>query len=775
MFTHYFKIAFRNLLKYRQQSIVSIIGLAMGFTCFALATLWIRYEMSYDDFHAGAEQIYLVRNESVLSSDGLSPVTPYPLAAYLEETFPEIEHACNTIAYQTDFEYKGITHKCSKIIADSASMKIFPIHLLSGNTNFLIPDSKEIAITEELAVKLFGKESPLGKNLTIYDEEAPICAVVQSWGSHTNLPFGIVTANQPMPIWMASAWFTFIKTREGTDMRAFSQKLYEHSIEKEDVTLDHFVLTPITRMRYDHPLNKATVQFNHILLFALSGGLVILCSLFNYLTLFVSRIRMRSKEIALRKVCGSSDKHLMGLLSVEYVMTLLVAIFLGMLLIELVLPVFRELSGIKAGNSGIYLETIGYSLVVALLSFLVSLYPICYFRRQSLNSAMKETNSGNGKEYFQRLFLVFQFIISIGFIFCTIVMIKQIHHLSHTDRIVERKGRASLLFNNQSSEDALREELRQIPMITEILPGRHDAFIPMTGSTQITVKEWDEKPASAKDITLEIVASGEQICNYYNLSLLRGTMLKDDDSKNNVMLNETAARQFGWKEAIGKSFMKADSTQLKVVGIIRDFCKEPPTVPVKPIVFTVQALYHSVSAGSVLLFQFREGQWQKCKQRIEALIKSKHPEISFYNLASAEEEFETYLQSENALLKLLDFVSLVCIVISIFGIFSLVTLHCEQRRKEIAIRKVSGATASSIIRMFFKEYILLLCLAAVIAFPVGYLIMKSWLQNYVIQTSISFWIYPLLFISLLAIITGCIYWRIWKAAASNPAEVIKSE
>lgn len=773
MLAHYFKIAFRNLQKYRQQSIVSIIGLAMGFTCFALATLWIRYEMSYDKFHDEVERIYLVRNENEMSSDGLSPITPYPLAAYLEETFPEVEHACNTIAYQTDFEYKGRTHKCGKIIADSASMKIFPIRLLSGNTNFLIPDSKEIAITEELAAMLFGKENPLGKSLTIYDKEAPICAVVQSWGSHTNMPFGIVTANQPMPFWMASAWFTFIKTREGTDMHAFSQKLYKHSIEKEDVTLDHFVLTPITRMRYDHPLNKVTVQFNHILLFALSGGLVILCSLFNYLTLFVSRIRMRSKEMALRKMCGSSDKHLMGLLSVEYVMTLLVAIFLGMLLIELVLPVFRELSGVEAGSNRIYLETIGYSLAVAFLSFLVSLIPIYYFRHQSLNSAMKRTDQGKG--YFQRLFLVFQFIISIGFIFCTIVMIKQIHHLSHTDRIVERKGRASLFFSNQSSEDALREELKQIPMITEILPGRHEAFIPMTGSSQLTVKEWNEKPASAKDITLEMVASGEQICNYYNLSLLRGTMLKDDDPKNNVMLNETAARQFGWKEAIGKSFMKADSTQLKVIGIIRDFCKEPPTVPVKPIVFTVQALYHSVSASSVLLFQFREGQWQECKQRIEALIKSKHPEISFYNLASAEEEFETYLQSENALLKLLDFVSIVCIVISVFGIFSLVTLHCEQRRKEIAIRKVNGATANSIIRMFFKEYILLLCLAAVIAFPVSYLIMKSWLQNYVIQTSISFWIYPLLFITLLSIITTCIYWRIWKAANSNPAEVIKSE
>ena len=451
------------------------------------------------------------------------------------------------------------------------------------------------------------------------------------------------------------------------------------------------------------------------------------------------------------------------------------AIFIGMLLIELILPTFRELSEIKTTTNGIYQEAIGYSLFVALLSFLISLLPIHYFRRQSLNAAIKGTEKGKGKNYFQKFFLVLQFIISIGFIFCTLVMIKQIHYLSHTDRIVERVGRASITFSAKSSEASLREELKQIPMITEVLSGNHNSFIPRNGASYIPVKEWDDKPASADEVLLETIASGEGICNYYNLKLLKGTMLSDDDRKEKVMINETAARLFGWADPIGKSFLKSDSTRAQIIGVIRDFCKDSPTIPVKPVVFTVQELFWSINSSGNLLFIFREGQWQECKRRIEALIKEKHPEFTFYGLNNTEEEFNKFLQSENALIKLLDFVSIVCILISVFGIFSLVTLNCEQRRKEIAIRKVNGASVGIIVRMFFKEYLLLLCMAAAIALPVSYLIMKAWLENYVIQTTIPFWIYLILFISLVMITVTCIYWRIWKAASKNPAEVIKFE
>ena len=227
-------------------------------------------------------------------------------------------------------------------------------------------------------------------------------------------------------------------------------------------------------------------------------------------------------------------------------------------------------------------------------------------------------------------------------------------------------------------------------------------------------------------------------------------MLKENSAKNKAMINETAARQFGWDNAIGKTFQFNDSTRMEGVGIICDFCKESPTVPIKPMIFTTPEWYTSFSNGCVILFDFQEGQWKECKMRIEALLKEKHTEIVIHSLFNAEEVFDEYLQS-------------------------LVTLNCEQRRKEIAIRKVNGASVGTIVRMFFKEYLLLLCVAAAIALPVSYLIMKAWLENYVIQTTIPFWIYLILFISLVMITVTCIYWRIWKAASKNPAEVIKFE
>lgn len=775
MLKHYFKIATRNLLKYKLQSVMSIVGLAVGFTCFALATIWIRYERNYDTFHDGADRIFLVRNESYMDNSGLSTVTPYPLAAYLQETFPEIEYACNTSSYKIEINYNNVAYPTTRIAADSAFQKIFPTRVISGNTNFQILDSKEIAITEEMAVKIFGKEDPLGKKLTISGKEHPICAVVESWNKHSNMPFDIVEANYRFPHWNASGWETYIKLSETTDSKAFMKKIYTHAINKDHITITNFVLTPLTKLRYDHPLREGIVKYNHIILFAVAGGLVILCAFFNYLTLFVSRIRMRGKEIALRKVCGSSDKHLMSLFAVEYLLTLTLAIFIGMLLIEIVLPAFKELSEIQSASSGIYIETITYSGMVACLSFLFSLFPIHYFRRQSLNATMKGSEKGNGKDYFQKLFIVFQLIISIGIIFCTFVMIKQIHHLNHSDRIVERKGKGTLTIYNSASEASVREEMKQIPVITGVLPGKHNAFIPSTDTYFCTIKEWDDKPATSQEIQMQKVASGETICSYYRLKLLEGVMLKENDTKNKAMINETAARMFGWDDPIGKSFQYDDSTRMVIVGVIRDFCKEPPTASIKPMLFTTPEWYISFSNGNVILFDFREGQWKECKMRIEALLKEKHPEIVIHTLFSAEEEFDKYLQSERALIKLLDFISVVCIIISIFGILSLVTLNCERRRKEIAIRKVNGATIQTIIGMFFKEYMSLLFLAALIALPTGYLIMKAWLENYVIQTKISAWIYLLLLICLILIITLCISWKIWKAASKNPAEVIKSE
>ncbi len=181
-------------------------------------------------------------------------------------------------------------------------------------------------------------------------------------------------------------------------MRAFKKKLYEHKIKKDRDSLSHFVLTSITAMRYDHPEEEPTIKFEHILLFALAGGLVILCALFNYLTLFVNRIRIRSKEIGLRKVCGSSDGNLFVLFASEYLLTLSISLLAGIALIEIILPVFQELSNVKTDSFSLYLETFVYFGFITLLAFLFSLFPIYYFRKRSLQKALKGSSDGKGKE-----------------------------------------------------------------------------------------------------------------------------------------------------------------------------------------------------------------------------------------------------------------------------------------------------------------------------------------------------------------------------------------
>ena len=234
-----------------------------------------------------------------------------------------------------------------------------------------------------------------------------------------------------------------------------------------------------------------------------------------------------------------------------------------------------------------------------------------------------------------------------------------------------------------------------------------------------------------------------------------------------MIINETAALQMNMNDPIGKGFQKK-----VITGIVKDFYIAPPTIPAKPMMFTLE---DGSSVSSDIIFQYQNCDWSSCKKRIEQLIKQMNPNIIHYNIISMEEEYEKFLKSENALLMMLDFVTLVCVLISLFGVFSLVTLDCEKRRKEIAIRKVNGAETNHIVKTFLLKYMFLLVIASVIAFPIGYLIMKPWIEGYVLQTSIDFWIYPAIWLALALLIITCTGLRIWKAANQNPAEVVKSE
>lgn len=772
MIAHYFKLAFRNILKYKVQSIISTLGLAVGFTCFALANLWIHYEMTYDADHEGADQMYILYKENVFGVNGYSTFIPYPASTLLKNKFPEVEATCAYTRWgmATNLKADGQPAvEVNEMQADSCFMNMFPISILSGSMDFMYSDDK-IALTEDVAMRLFGSTDILGKEVKNYnDDTKTICAILSNL-NHSSLSFGCWGQGEYFRRWQNDwsngSFEIIVKLRKGTDPVAFQKKLAELDIKADPRdprgVFENIQLMPLSKYHYSSINRAKSIKFYYLILFSVAGGLVILCSLFNYLSLFITRMRMRSREIDLRKVCGSSIGGVFMLLFIEYLYIILLSGLVGMALVETALPAFKEMSGVS-GN--IYGESLLYFAGILLLSLLL-LVP--FVIRRSHNT------TGN-RNMLRKVSLAFQLAIGVLVTFCMIVMMKQIYYLTNTDLGWERKGIASInLLYPDKDFDAIVDKIKQFSCTREVVSG-HCCLLPKSSGFSQNFDNWDGKEDGTKSVDMLCLWKCENIVSFYGLKLLEGEIIKATET-DKIMINESAAKALGMSEPIGKKLYQKNKAYT-IVGLIKDFHITAPTEPVQPYTLVAEDILKnagfSLGKGQIII-KFHDGKWKELKNQIDSIFTHEYPEVR-YKLYNTEEEYAGYLKSEDVLIKLLSFVAVICVLIAAFGIFSLVTLSCEQRRKEIAVRKVNGATIKDVLLMFVKEYMLLLLVAATIAFPVGYILMKRWLESYVEQTVINAWIYLTIFVCIAIVIFACIGWRVWQAARQNPAEVIKSE
>jgi hypothetical protein len=792
MFKHYIKVAFRNLWKYKSQTLTSVIGLAVGFTCFALATLWIRYEMTFDSFHKNASHLYRVsiEDKSGYFVNGLSSEISSPLSLYLKNTFPEIKNATKILSkwMTSAFTIDSVVHKVSIIHADASFLDIFDIKVIEGDRDFMIPESQKIAITQKKARQLFGNESPVGK---IFDDQYTIGAVISGFSKHSNYPFDFLLINNRYLFHLNGD--IIVELGRGFDTESFRKKLYEHKatyeytipfdppqVDRENI--EHITLMPLTSIHYKDPYMLRTVQFQHIIIFAMAGSLLILCTLLNYLALFISRFRIRQRELALRIVCGASNRSLFALLSVEFIICLTVALVFSECLIHISLPYFRVLTETKiehstfhinTGSFSIHLESLIYiavTILVSLLTFLITLY---IFRRKSLNVAVR----GGNKKIFRKVSIIAQLTISIVFTFCTIIILKQIYYLHNTDLGFAYKGRGYVCLVDPAVDvNVLNDHIKQIPEITETVAG----FGQLTGLRNMSQEtfEWEIRPGSVEHASIDInrMYVSEQFAKFYELKLVAGEMLNESDTKEYVLINESAAKIFGWDNPVGKTL--DSKTRYVVKGVIKNICHNSPVVPVEPTICEWKRgrlnLDNMAYYAAPVLFKYSEGTWKTCREKIEKIIADKYPDIlDMYTICNEEKEYDKFLKSENALLKILTLISLVCVTVCIFGFVSIVSLTCEERRKEIAIRKVNGATVKDILDIFLKEYLILLGIGALLAFPIGYLIMKRWLEQYILQTEINAWIYVSILLALIMIIVLCIGKKVYRTSRENPVNSLK--
>ncbi len=360
MTTHYLKIAFRNLIKYKTQSVISMLGLAVGFACFALSAYWIHYEMTYDAFHQDAGRMYAVRVNNSFEKGKLTHRIPHPLGQYLKSHYPEIEEYSVFNIRLCKLKDNDKWLEVNMASSDSTFMQMMNIKVLDGNTNFMLRESQEVAITQEMATQLFGKENPLGKEIELDRKKKKICAVVSDWSKHSSFHYAFIGDTNYGRGWDFHLFNAIVKLKKNTDVKALTHKMNQNfpdEMKKNiygETGITTFFLTPLTSLHYDKDFphqNDVIVKFNHIVYFSVVGILIIICAFVNFLTLFVNRIRSRQKEMALRKVNGAPNCSIIALLLTEYAMILVSSILIGMLLIEILLPAFINYAGRYNGKA----------------------------------------------------------------------------------------------------------------------------------------------------------------------------------------------------------------------------------------------------------------------------------------------------------------------------------------------------------------------------------------------------------------------------------------
>ena len=783
-------LAWQQLTKYRLQSVVSIVSLAIGFACFALASMWIKYETTYDAFHKDADRMYcLVNNEGAwtISNQYCDSVVKYC-------------HEVEAVTAFTNRYYWDLRQNDSLLAnivctyCDSSFLEMFNIRILAGTDGFL-HNNREMAINRLTAERLWPGKDPLGQEFTLDGGTEgsivpyTVTAVVDGWDEHSCLHFDLLRNNtskknhnpfKGYDIPYSPSFEHVLRLSPHADVDDINARLdsldFFGNRKKEPSQANTLKLMPIDQLRYTQYQNAMSVKLNYIYLFALASSLLILCGLLNYLTMFINRLFIRQREIALRTVFGATKRNLILQFLIEYGLVLFIALLLGIFVIDAVREPFCQMAKLPKDIEFVYREGSIYMLWVGGVSLLISLPVIGFFRRQALHNSIQSKVGLFSYSNFRKLSVCLQMCISILFIFCTVVFQKQIHALRYNDFGFERNN-IGLIQTYDLTEDEIESfasYLRQQPEVVKLIR-RKDALFPNSRGEMIAVGGAygpNRDKILKETVSLQYFIDKEYaLPEFYGLKLLKGRFLGEEDDPMAIVVNETTVKKFNWDDPIGQQIEFSSDEILHVVGVVKDFCNMGPLTPPHPTFICKEVSWNqSYNPGTMLIFKYQGEDWKTLKNKYEEYVK-RYEGGDFY-FEDAEEYFDTFLESELNLQKLLNIITSVCILIALFGVWSMIMLTCEQRRKEIAIRKVFGATVKDILDMFFLEYMTLQAVAAVVAFPIGYACMKPWLEQYAVQTEISWWIYVGIFLLVALLVALCIGWRVWKTATARPADEI---
>ena len=792
MLIRYLKIAYRNLYKYKTQSLTGILGLAFGLACFVPALYWMLYETSYDRFYPDSEQIY--RIYSVEKQSGkVNEQVPGILGKELLGQFSTIEASVDFVTSDLDYSAEKIPYiLLNTLCVDSAFFQVFPQKTVGGDIRQALQLAGNMVLTETVALRLFGTvEKAIGQtlenSLSRIFGPCTVTAVIKDPPSNTNLPFDVILnfpALQDASLIMPEAeqWkylnnIMYVKLHPHANVKEFAAQLSDFTTRINTNPNIELKTLPISNVR--HQLNRDlpfTLSFIRLLVAA--GILLLFCALFNFLNLYLNLFRLRIHEFHQRMVHGAKSSQLILQMMFELTCAVLLALLLGCFFIFLTRPVFSELLDIFMPMLELLYLFLVCGLGIMILILFVSFIPCWRLNRLIRISLSKRKIAG--QPVLQRMAVSLQIAVSVVLIVATSVIIMQMRFVNNKDLgfdnsgIIQLYGETFQLGNHQA---ALRSKLEAIPQVLNISATAFEPEHNAKAHFMTTEVEWPGKHPSEKTV-FQWLSVDNKFAETYSLNIQMGKWWGEgEDGK--VVLNEEAVRIMGLSEPVGAiirmtpSLITSDGVvpmqEYEVVGVVNDFHSLSLRSRIYPAIFKT-----SVSED-IWYVRVVPGQEQEVIQRIFEILPNIDVSLTDIRLTPLDELYDRLNYSEKVGLQLFSVLTVVCLLISLFGVYAVAAAATQRRRKEVAIRKIVGAEAGNIVRMFFREYALLVVIACLIALPLAYMVMNNWLQGYAYRTNIPWWLLGGVFAGVILIVLLTVLGQTLKTANSNPGEVVKSE
>jgi putative ABC transport system permease protein len=785
MLHNYLKIAWRNLVRNKVYSLINIGGLAVSIAVSLLIGAYVWHETHYDRFHKNAGLIYRVttRIKASGSNDGIAR-TGVEVGPNLKRSYPEVREAVRLKPIPATLR-NGLELVNEKGVfqADPAVLTVFSYPMERGDSTALNrPNS--IVLTNSLAQKYFKSANPVGKIVQLNGDAYTVTGVLADVPSNSDLSFTALTSWQTTKAeredWLDMNCYTYLLFHNARQAAGFGQKLtqfanmYFGAKIKALGVFDFAVkneMQPLTDLHFTESLTEDTPKGDRtaLLVFAVIAGLLLLVACINYVNLYVAQSVHRQKEVGVRKVLGAAKVQLVRQFVAESVLLVSLSAGLAIGIAQVASPIFEQFTEKPdlALTGWSWPLPLGIVVFLSIVGLLTSSYPAFYLARFDPARILKNTPARMRKSIVGQGLVVAQFSIAIALVAGTLLMYKQVTYLRTTNPGFNRE---QLVIVQVPDEDAVRQKMKTLQRTLTAdsrIEGVSSGHVPVNAGFKASFVK--ETPDGQKmNLFINTFLIDESYLDVLKLKLVTGrNFTGPTDREHKVLVNEAFVKWMGWTEAVGRKInpSASDSLTARVVGVVKDFHYQSLHHTIEPAL-----MYYGGDRPVSLLVRVKPENLPVVRQAWEALVPDRPFTYSFLN-----DSYGQQYRQEEKLMTLIGWFSALTILISCLGLFGLATFMAEQRTKEIGVRKVLGASVTSIVALLSKDFLRLVLIAIVIASPIAWWAMNRWLQDFAYKIDIEWWVFALAGLLAVGIALLTVSFQSIKAALMNPVKSLRSE